>query len=256
MHAPLVYAPHMAAQVLDVVIDRSSPVPLYHQLSEQLTAAIHDGRLEPGDPFENEIALASRLSLSRPTVRRAIQQMVDRGLLVRRRGLGTTVANRKVHRQAALSSLWDDLEAEGRQPRTEVLSLETTTDATAAAALDLPPETELLSVVRIRYADDAPLAIMHNWLPPQHSEVTREELEVDGLYATLRLRGVRPAVARQSIGARMPTPAERRSLGMRSGQPVLTMSRLAFDAAGSAIEYGDHAYRAEAYTIDLMLDER
>lgn len=248
--------PPMTALELDVVIDRGSPVPLYHQLAEQLTAAIHDGRLEPGDPFENEIALASRLSLSRPTVRRAIQEMVDRGLLVRRRGLGTRVANRKVHRQAALSSLWDDLEAEGRAPRSEVLSCELTTDAEAASAFDLPADTELLSVVRVRYADDQPLAIMHNWLPPQHADITQEELERDGLYATLRRRGVRPVVARQSIGARMPTASERRSLRMRASQPVLTMSRLAFDAAGSAIEYGDHAYRAEDYTIDLMLDER
>ena len=106
MH-PAAYAPTMSAMQLEVVIDRESPVPLYHQLAEQLTAAIDDGRLEPGDPFENEVALATRLSLSRPTVRRAIQEMVDQGLLVRRRGLGTTVANRKVHRKARLSSLFD-----------------------------------------------------------------------------------------------------------------------------------------------------
>ena len=73
--------PGMSAQQLEVVIDRESPVPLYHQLAEQLTAAVDDGRLQPGDPFENEVALATRLSLSRPTVRRAIQKMVDQGLL-------------------------------------------------------------------------------------------------------------------------------------------------------------------------------
>lgn len=246
----------MPAQELDVVIDRSSPVPLYHQLSEQLTAAIQDGRLESGDPFENEIALAQRLSLSRPTVRRAIQEMVDRGLLVRRRGRGTTVANRKVHRQAALSSLWDDLEAEGRQPRTSVLSFGPVEDARAASAFDLPAETELLSLVRVRYAGDTPLAILHNWLPPTHADLDRDELEQVGLYAALRRRGVRPAVARQQIGARMPTAAERRALEMRSGQPVLTMTRLAFDETGAAIEMGDHAYQAADYTIDLMLDER
>ena len=49
-----------------MLIDRASPVPLYHQLAEQLTAAIEDGTLAPGDPFENELALAERLDLSRP----------------------------------------------------------------------------------------------------------------------------------------------------------------------------------------------
>ncbi|WWF06922.1 GntR family transcriptional regulator [Janibacter terrae] len=241
---------------LDVVIDRGSPVPLYHQLAEQLTEAIDDGRLQPGDPFENEIALAGRLGLSRPTVRRAIQEMVDQGLLVRRRGLGTTVANRKVHRRARLSSLYDDLEAEGREPRTEVVEIELRTDERAAAALDLDADTEMLSIVRVRSAGDQPLALMHNWLPPAHADISREDLQEQGLYALLRRRGVKPVVARQSIGARMPTAAERRSLGMRSGQPVITMTRMAFDASGAAIEFGDHAYRAEDYTIDLMLDER
>src|SRR4051795_8884724 len=115
----------MTAVRVPVAIDRSSPVPLYHQLAEQLMASIADGRLQPGDPFENEMALAERLQLSRPTVRRAIQELVDQGLLVRRRGLGTTVANRKVHRKFELSSLFDDLQRAGRSPRTVVLELQT-----------------------------------------------------------------------------------------------------------------------------------
>lgn len=246
----------MPALQLEVVIDRESPVPLYHQLSEQLTAAIDDGRLQPGDPFENEVALAQRLGLSRPTVRRAIQEMVDHGLLVRRRGLGTTVANRKIHRRARLSSLFDDLQAEGRAPHTRVLSMELRSDERAAAALDLEPDAELLSIVRVRLAGDLPLALMHNWLPPAHADIAREDLQEQGLYALLRKRGVKPVVAQQSIGARMPTAEERRELALGSGQPVLTMTRMAFDATGAAIEFGDHAYRAEDYTIDLMLDER
>src|SRR3954463_12830624 len=57
------------AKLVSVVIDRSSPIPLYHQLAEQLAAAITSGSLQPGDPFENEVALAERLGVSRPTVR-------------------------------------------------------------------------------------------------------------------------------------------------------------------------------------------
>jgi GntR family transcriptional regulator len=245
-------SPHL----VNIAIDRDSPVPLYHQLSEQLSASIADGRLQPGDPFENEVALAERLGLSRPTVRRAIQEMVDQGLLVRRRGLGTRVANRKVHRRAELTSLWDDLRREGRHPRTTILTHEIVTDERAAAALDLEPDTPMLLVVRVRTADGDPIAYMHNWLPPQYSDIPLEELEETGLYAALRNRGVRPVVAQQTIGARMPTPAERKHLGIRGQHPVLTMSRMAFDAAGRAVEFGDHCYRAEDYSIDIMVDER
>jgi DNA-binding GntR family transcriptional regulator len=246
----------MSTQRVNVLIDRSSPVPLYHQLAEQLTESITSGQLKPGDPFENEIAVAERLKLSRPTVRRAYQELVDQGLLVRRRGLGTTVANQKVHRKFELTSLYDDLQREGRTPRTQVIHFELLTDDIAAAALDLPPETPLLHVQRVRSAGDTPLAFLKNWLPPAHSDLTREELERHGLYAALRDRGVKPVVARQSIGARMPTASERRRLDIRGTHPVLTMTRMAFDAAGSAVEYGDHSYRADSYTIDLMVDER
>lgn len=240
-----------------MTIDRSSPVPLYHQLAEQLASPIYDGRMQPGDPFENEVAVAERLGLSRPTVRRAIQELVDQGLLIRRRGLGTTVSNRKIHRRFGLSSLWDDLVREGREPRTEVLEVRTEEDEVAASAMDLPEDTPLLHVVRVRYAGDVALAVMHNWLPPTHSEIREEELRSTGLYAALRERGVKPVVAHQSIGARMPTAAERRQLGIKGGaQPVLTMTRTAFDAAGLPVEYGNHCYRASDYTIDLMVDER
>jgi DNA-binding GntR family transcriptional regulator len=246
----------MSALQVKVTIDRQSPVPLYHQLAEQLSNAITVGQLQPGDPFENEIAVAERLQVSRPTVRRAIQELVDQGLLVRRRGLGTTVANSKVHRKFDLTSLYDDLLREGRKPLTTVLEHEVTLNERAAAALDLPADTPLLYVVRVRHAGETPLALMKNWLPPVFSDLTRQDLESRGLYAALRDRGVKPVVAQQSIGARMPTALERRHLDIRGSQPVLTMTRMAFDASGSAVEFGDHSYRASDYTIDLMVDER
>lgn len=242
---------------LPIQIDRSSPVPLYHQLAEQLTAAISDGTLRPGDAFENELAMSDRLSLSRPTVRRAISELVNKGLLVRRRGIGTTVANQMVHRRAELTSLYDDLIREGRTPRTDVLSLVCAAqDDRAAEALGLPIGTPLVSIVRLRYAGDQPLAILRNWLPPAMDDLTVEQLESDGLYAVLRARGIRPTVARQRIGARNASAEERRTLHMSKAEPLVTMTRSAYDADGSPVEFGDHCYRADQYSVDVIVSER
>ncbi|MEU4393550.1 GntR family transcriptional regulator [Kribbella sp. NPDC023855] len=242
---------------LPIQIDRSSPVPLYHQLAEQLTAAISDGTLRPGDAFENELAMSDRLSLSRPTVRRAISELVNKGLLVRRRGIGTTVANQMVHRRAELTSLYDDLIREGRTPRTDVLSLVSSAqDDRAAEALGLPLGTPLVSIVRLRYAGDQPLAILRNWLPPAMDYLTVEQLETDGLYAVLRARGIRPTVARQRIGARNASAEERRTLHMSKAEPLVTMTRSAYDADGSPVEFGDHCYRADQYSVDVIVSER
>src|SRR5215470_13127937 len=104
-----------------IVINRSSPVPLYFQVAEQLEQAIVDGELAPGDRIANEIALAGELGLSRPTMRQAIQLLVDKGLLVRKRGVGTQVVHGQVKRPVELSSLYDDLQRAGQRPSTTVL---------------------------------------------------------------------------------------------------------------------------------------
>ncbi|WP_392543681.1 GntR family transcriptional regulator [Oryzobacter telluris] len=241
---------------IPVVIDRGSPVPLYHQLAEQLTAAIENGTLGPGDPFENELAIAERLDLSRPTVRRAIAELVARGLLVRRRGVGTTVASQVIHRRDELTSLYDDMVRKGQKPTTEVLSFEQgVVDATAAEALGLTPDTPLVHVERLRSVGDTPTALMHNWLPPQFSDITAADLHDGSLYGILRARGVRPVIAHQTIGARRPVSRERRLLGLGNGDPLLTMTRRAYAADGSAVEYGDHCYRFDQYAFDVTVHE-
>lgn len=253
--SPVAYSVEMIAH-LAVEIDRTSPVPLYHQLAQQMTAAIEDGTLKPGDPFENELSLAERLNLSRPTVRRAIAELVERGLLVRRRGIGTTVANQVVHRRDELTSLHEDLERSGRKPTTQVLRLESIVDERAAHALQLPDDSELIYLERLRLAGDQPLAILTNWLPPMEEPFTAEELAADSMYALLRRRGIRPVVGHQVIGARPATARERRLLDVPKGQPLLTMTRHAYDADGTPVEFGDHCYRADLYAFDITVHER
>lgn len=240
-----------------ITIRRDGAGPLYVQVAEQLRAAVDEGLLRPGDPFENEVALAARLGLSRPTIRRAIAELVAQGLLLRRRGAGTIVANRQIHRRAELSSLHDDLSRAGEAPLTRVLSLTRASDARAAAALGLPAQEPLWRLHRLRTAGPRPFALMTNWLPvAELPDADEDALTGHGLYALLRERGIRPVVARQSIGARRADAAERRLLDLGRSDPVLTMTRAAFDAAGRPVEFGDHIYRADSYTIDVTLDDR
>lgn len=246
----------MHARRVPVTIDRLGDVPLYQQLADQLIAAIERGDLQPGDQLENELSLVERLDLSRPTVRRAIQELVDRALIVRRRGLGTHVANRQVHRRVELTSLYDDLAKDGRAPRTQVISHEVGPFPTAATALGLPDGTPLLQFRRLRFAGDRPLALMHNAIPDPGLDITTDELATTGLYELLRVRGMHPAVAQQNIGARMPSRDEHETLDLKGTQPLLTMTRVAFDGAGAGIEWGRHVYAASDYTFEMRIHER
>ena len=76
-----------------IMIDRGSPVPMYHQVATQLESSIQTGQIGIGAWLENEIDLASHLGVSRPTVRQAISRLVDAGLVVRQRGVGTRVVS-------------------------------------------------------------------------------------------------------------------------------------------------------------------
>ncbi|MYV94051.1 UTRA domain-containing protein [Streptomyces sp. SID1034] len=235
-------------------MDRTSPVPLYFQLSQQLEAAIEKGTLTPGSLLGNEIDLAHRLGLSRPTVRQAIQSLVDKGLLVRRRGVGTQVVHSQVKRPLELSSLFDDLEAAGQKPATTVLR-NTFEPATAevAAALGVPEGSDVHLVERLRYAHGEPMARLRNHLPTGLLPLDTEYLEGTGLYRLMRGAGITLHSARQTVGARAATGQEADLLTEATGAPLLTMQRTTFDDTGRAVEFGSHIYRASRYSFEFQL---
>jgi DNA-binding GntR family transcriptional regulator len=243
---------------LTLDLDRSSPVPLYFQVSRQIEAAIDAGHLAPGDRLENEISLADRWGLSRPTMRRAIQELVDKGLLVRRRGIGTQVVHGRVKRPMDLTSLFDDLARSDQKPTTRVLERElVAAPAAVAERLGVPAGTQVLHLERLRRARDEPLAVMRNWLPADLGSVlTAEALETRGLYELMRGTGVHLRIATQRIAARGATTPEARLLQLRKGAPLLTMERVTYDGSGAAVELGSHVYNAETYSIEMTVVER
>lgn len=252
---PTVVVPNLAA-VWVRGINRTSPVPLYHQLAEMIRESIADGTLPPGSRLENEVILAERLGLSRPTMRQALQELVDKGLLVRRRGVGTQVVHPNVNRSLALTSLHEDLARSGRVSSTRVLDYdEAPAPVKLAEALGIAPDTPVVTMRRLRLADGEPLAILTNHLPAATAP-TREQLEAEGLYEVMRARGVQFRVARQSIGARLATAGEARLLDERPRAALVTMHRTAYDGAGAVIEVGDHVYRASRYVFENTLVDR
>jgi DNA-binding GntR family transcriptional regulator len=242
------------AAVAPMKVDRTSPIPLYFQVASRLQELIEAGTIPVGTRLENEIDLADQLGVSRPTMRRAIQYLVERGMLIRRRGVGTQVVHPKVRRPVELSSLYDDLIKAGKRPKTEIRAFKVlpATDA-LAEALAIPEGTEVTWVERLRYTGDEPLALMSNAVPLDVLLLRREDLENHGLYELLRAAGHPPRIADEVIGARAASSTEARLLGEKRNAPLLTMTRTGWDAAGRAVEYGSHLYRASMYSFELTL---
>ena len=244
----------MVSVLAGVRLDHSSPVPLYHQAARALEEAIDDGRLPRGSKLVSELDLAEQLGISRPTMRAAIKQLVDKGLLMRRRGIGTIVAPKPVSRVIALTSLYDDLKAAGREPQTRVLALEEVPcPPDVAEHLGLEPNAPVLRFNRLRLADSDPIAFMRNVVPTGLLDIKKEDLEQAGLYELFRKNGIAPHVATQRVAARRVGSEEAELLETEPGDPVLTVTRIAYDTDGRPIEYGSHVYPAESYWLEMQL---
>lgn len=238
-------------------LERTGPIPLYFQVSQIIEAAILNGTLPPGSRIENEVALGERVGLSRPTIRRAIQDLVDKGLLVRRRGVGTQVVHGQVTRGVELTSLNDDLENSGQKPSTEMLEFKVVpADAKIAEQLAVPLGSPTLYLHRVRLSDGVPVAVMENWLPEDFTTLSKNDIAEHGLYQVLRSRGVTMRVAKQRIGARKSTNQESELLDVEKNAALLTMDRTAFDNSGRAVEFGHHCYRPDLYSFSVTLVEK
>lgn len=240
-----------------IEIVRSSPVPLYFQISRSLEEAVDRGDLMPGERLPNEIQFAELLAVSRPTMRRALDELVEKGMLTRKQGVGTRVANAEVRRRVALTSLHDDLAAAGRRPQTQVLLFDAAClDRHAARVLGVASDQPLVYIERLRLADGRPLALLRNWLPGRFNDIVPADLETTGLYELMGRRNGRPAVAKQRITALPAGTAEAKLLGTKRSAPLISMERTAFDAAGRPVEFADNLYRADLYAIEVTVYNR
>lgn len=241
----------------DIRIDKALPTPAYLQLKEKLIHAIDAGRINQGRALPSERDLAASLGLSRMTVRRAFKELVAEGRVEQQQGSGTYVRGRPLEQIIdRVLGFTDEARHLGFEPGARLLKAERVpADDQVAAALGLQPGATVLRVTRLRTADGEPLALQEAHLATRLADLPTEELAAGGsLYRCLEVRfGIRPVRARQTIGARLPTRAEARALGLAQGAPVLALERTTFDEGERPFEYTRSAYRGDRYRLALDL---
>jgi GntR family transcriptional regulator len=181
------------AQLLNT-LDPDGSQPLYQQLQRALREAIEKRVLGPDDALPSERQLAADLGVSRITVRKAIQGLADEGFLDQRQGSGNFVSTRIDKNFAKLTSFSEDMRARGRTPRSEWIKRSSgTVTPEEAMKLALSPGSLVYRFHRLRYADDAPMALEYATL----SAAALPSLEsVDhSLYDALERAGNRPVRA-------------------------------------------------------------
>jgi GntR family transcriptional regulator len=239
-------------------IDRNSPVPHYHQLKELLREEIASGHRPPGARIPSEPELCRVLDVSRTVVRQALGDLERDGLLRRRKGRGTFVAEPKIRERLVqtLTGFHDDMLAQDRVPRTRVLDQRVVPAATEVARqLGLSPGTPVLMIERLRSVDADPMVHVTTYLP--HALVPgleRIDFTDRSLYRTLTERfGYDIERGRRLLESVAASDTHAELLAIRPGDPLLLLRSVTFLPDGRPIEYYEARHRGDRTVLEVDL---
>ncbi len=205
-----------------------------------------------GDALPSERRLAQDLKVSRPTLRAAIDELVREGLLLRRHGSGTYVAEPKIALPLTMTSFSEDMARRGMRPSSRVVSFEVqSAGAKLGQRLQISPVDEVWVITRLRLADDETMAI--EWLHAPRRllpELRREELATHSFYELLRVRrGITIASGTQTIEPTVTSPEEAELLGVPVHSPAFLFERTTQSDGGEVVEFVRSVYRGDRYRL-------
>lgn len=244
----------MSPKLKEISPDWDTPTPLYIQLANNLRRLIYDGEMVTGDALPSERSLTEITGASRVTIRKALGQLIDEGLLLRRQGSGTYIAPRIEQSGEELTGFTADAQSRGESPASIwlVCSMANPTED-EAKYLRIPMADRVARLARIRLSDGEPLAIEHAVIPEKFLE--NPSNVGDSLYKALGESGHRPVKGRQKLRASLATPTEAGLLSIQEGDGVLRIERHTYLEDGTPLEYTHSAYRGDKYVFVTELHE-
>jgi GntR family transcriptional regulator len=237
--------------VKQLPLRRSSPEPLYRQLSLHLENEIVRGRLKEGDRIDSEGALARRFAISRITVRQAISELVRKQILVRKQGKGTFVTLPVVrHDLRRLHGLVGSLFSQAPDANMKLLRYELRPAPTEVAdAMGLAGGQAALSLERLYLIGAKPVAFAEDWLVPEVGAVSHAKASLISTEDMMREVGIRIAHAQIAIRAEPAGALTARHLKISARAPVLVLRREAFGADGAVKEIGRLWFCSDRYEV-------
>ncbi|GAA1720316.1 GntR family transcriptional regulator [Isoptericola hypogeus] len=230
--------------------------PLYAQVENALVDRIGVD-LHPGDRLPTEDELIEQFGVSRITVRRAIQNLASRRLVVTKQGRGTYVATPRISQPLTeLTGFVEDMERQGLHARARVLVVEESpASREVREALSLPLGATVTHIDRVRLAAGVPVSFDRTYLPPDLGRlVAQDDLENEPIFSLLEHRHDTPLVeASYALQASTADPAVARALDVPEGSAVLRIERTSYTTGGRPVDYEILHYRGDPITFTTRL---
>src|ERR1700756_5934102 len=222
---------------------------LYSRVEAVIACEIADGILKVGDQLPTEDILIARFEVSRITVRRAIQNLVGRGLVEIRRGKGTFVASPRItHELTELSGFVEDMHALGRKPTARVIATEVVAaDATVAGHLRLTKGQRVVKIRRVRLADRIPLSFDETYLPLEiGKKIITNNLKIEPIFSLLERKYDIPLVeAEYKLDAVAAENEVAAALKVKQRSPIFRIERTTYSTGGRPVDYERLHYRGD-----------
>ncbi|WP_171903737.1 GntR family transcriptional regulator [Cellulosilyticum sp. I15G10I2] len=236
--------------ILNGVIKRESPIPLYYQLKEIILSELTSNRLVSGDYLPTENELMAYYQISRATVRQAMSELVNEGYLSRQKGKGTFVSKPKITQQSInrVETYQEKMRKIGKNAGTKVVYCDIIMpSATICQALSLSKQHKVIRLVRIRLVDEEPIVVAETYMPYNVcSFVLEHDLESESLYAILsENEKTRIVTAKRTIEAVLASESAAKMLEITEGDALQVIKTIALNKENIVIEYTTAKYRGD-----------
>jgi GntR family transcriptional regulator len=242
------------------MLNRQSPIPLYRQLRDTLRHWIESGTYKPGDTLPPEPDLETQFDVSRITVRQAIVELVQEGLLVRERGRGTFVREPKITQNLNQITSWaETIMAMGMTAKTVECKLEEGKPPLwAARLLGIGIDEKVVIIKRVRSANDEPMCIMTNYILSRYAPgLVKEGLSSESLYETLEKKyHIVLGRAEETVEAVVADDYQAKTLKTQAKSPLLSVTRITFDQNDTPFEVVKAVSRGDKYQYSTTLTGR
>ncbi|WP_250673683.1 GntR family transcriptional regulator (plasmid) [Paraclostridium ghonii] len=236
-------------------LDENSPIPLYYQLENIIRKRIEEGIYKVDDKIASERTLSEELNISRMTVSKAINNLVEDGVLYRKRGQGTFVSENKIEFFPGFKGFTEIIENKGMKPSSKVVSQSVIIpDRHLCEKLKISENQKVIFTQRLRLADNQIINLEKSYVPYYVcSKLLEVDLSVQSIYKVLNSEGHKPSTAEQEIQAIISDDELSKLLHINVNDPVLKRKRITY-SKNIPIEYTISYYRGDIYTMVMTIN--